>query len=77
MTVNGEQCLRTKDGGQGLGGIEELGGGNGIVLLGIDRDSGEGLLEGLDNSAAGGDDRSRHDDNVFEMSCRSWYCLMS
>ena len=53
--------LDTKDAGQGLGGIEELGGGNGVVIVGVDGDVDEALLEGVDNGAAGGDRGSRHD----------------
>lgn len=44
---------RTKDGYKRLGGLEEFGGSNGIVLVGVDGDIDERLFEGVDNSAAG------------------------
>lgn len=60
----GRRSLDTKDAGQGLGGIEELGSGNGIVIVGVDGDVDEALLEGVDNGAAGGDRGSRHDGGI-------------
>lgn len=50
----------TENSCQALGGVEELGGANGIVLVGVNGHVLEGGLEGLDNGAAGGDDGSRH-----------------
>lgn len=47
--------LRTKDGYQRLGSIEELGRRDGIVLVGIDGDIDKRLPESLDDGAAGGD----------------------
>lgn len=55
------QTSLTEDGRQGLGSVEELSGGNGIVLLLVDGDVDKRLAEGLDNGAAGGDDGSGHD----------------
>lgn len=46
---------RTEDGGQGLGGLEELRGRNSIAVGGVDWDVDEGPLEDLDDGAAGGD----------------------
>jgi len=45
----------TEHGGQGLGGIEELGRGDGIAILGVDWDRGEGRLEGVEVGASFGD----------------------
>ena len=36
MPVHSFCLVRTEDGDQGLGGVEELGGGDGMVLLGVD-----------------------------------------
>lgn len=47
------RASNTEDSGEGLGSVEKLGGGNGVV--GTDRDISEGLLEGLHNCATGGD----------------------
>jgi hypothetical protein len=56
----GHGAKGVEDGGQGLGRIEELGGGNGIVLLGINRDIDERLLEGVEQSTTGRESRGRH-----------------
>ena len=48
----------TEDGSQGLGGLEEFGRVDGIVLVGVDANVGERPLEGLDNGTAGRDDWS-------------------
>lgn len=53
--------IRTKDSGQGLSGVEELGGSDSIVLLGVDGDIDERLLEGLDDGTTGRNDGGRHD----------------
>jgi hypothetical protein len=50
-----------KHGSKGLGRIEELGGGDGVGLLGIDRHSGEAGLEGVEQGATGGNSNSGHD----------------
>lgn len=52
--------FRTEDGGQRLGGLEEVQGGNGILLVGVDGDVDEGLAESLDDGLAGGDDGGGH-----------------
>ena len=58
----------TEHGGQSLGGLEEVGGGDGIVLGGVDGDVNERLLEGVEVSASGGDHcYCCHDENY----CRS------
>ena len=51
----------TKHGGQGLGSVEELGGGDGIVLVSVDGNVGEGLLEGVEKSTAGRNSRHFYD----------------
>jgi hypothetical protein len=60
--------LLTEDCGQGLSSIEKLGSGDSIALRSVNRDIDEGLLEGLDDRAAGRDDRSRHDDQLMAVS---------
>ena len=52
--------VRTKHGGQGLGGIEEGSGLNGIVVILVDGDIDKGLLEGVEKGASSGNDGSRH-----------------
>lgn len=47
--------IRTEDHGQGLGGLEELRGRDGIAVGGVDGDVGEGALEELQDGPAGGD----------------------
>lgn len=51
----------TEHGRQRLSGLEELGGGDGIVVGGVDWHVREGALEGVDNSTTGGVSSS-HDD---------------
>lgn len=47
--------IRTEDHGQGLSGLEELRGRDGIAVGGVDGDVGEGALEELEDGPAGGD----------------------
>lgn len=49
-----EMTVLTKQGHKGLGGLEELGSGDGVVLGGIDRDIREGLLEGVEPGTVSG-----------------------
>lgn len=53
----------TEDGDQRLSGSEELGRGDGIVLVRVDGDVGKGLLEGVDDGAAGGNSWAGHVDD--------------
>lgn len=57
------EASHAEDGSQRLAGLDKLLGSNGIVLVGVDWDVGKGTLEGVgvEEGAAGWDDRSRHD----------------
>lgn len=65
ITENGRQRLRR---------LEELGGRHGIAVGLVNRDVDKGLLEGLDDGAAGGDDRSRHDGRMVVSISRQTQC---
>lgn len=54
------QGVGTKHGGQGLGGIEEGSGLDGIVVVLVDGDIDKGLPKGVEEGASSGDDGSRH-----------------
>lgn len=58
------RAARTEDGSQGLGGIEELCGGDGILVVGVNRHVSEGLLEGIQQGTAGWERRGRHGSGV-------------
>lgn len=64
----GGEAGQTEDGSQRLGGIEELGGGDGILVVGIDGHVSEGLLEGVQQGAAGWERRGRHDGRCIVVS---------
>lgn len=56
----GRRSISTKHGGQGLGGLEELGGGDGVAIGGVNWDGGEGRLEGVEVGASLGDLSGSH-----------------
>ena len=65
-SLEGMVRWRAEDGSQRLGGLDELLGSNGIVLVGVDGDVDEGALEsvGVEEGAARGNNGSRHDGGV-------------
>lgn len=51
----------TEHGGQGLGSIEELGRGDGVAILGVDRNPRERALESVEVGTPGGNLYGGHD----------------